>query len=206
MTAPVDSKPRRRLARDERAQQLLDTAEQLFVERGYAAVTLKDIAQAAGVSRPILYEHYPSKERVFLACVERARKDFADEFFSQLEPSTEDRRAQIAFGAHAYFSTLASDPARFTMLLYTRDALPLDTANELERLRKWSTDQIANLLRMSAPDTDPARVEAAAEAISGTSERLWLWWRTKPHMPQSEVEEHYTTIVHAIVERGMRAA
>ncbi len=60
-----------RLPRAEREQQILDVAHALFAERGYGAVTMDEVAAEVGVTKPLLYNYFGNKERLFLACVER---------------------------------------------------------------------------------------------------------------------------------------
>src|SRR4030088_1557488 len=62
--------------REVRNQQLLDIAEKLFITKGFAATSIEDIARAAGITRPIVYSHFGTKEGIYLACVRRARTAF----------------------------------------------------------------------------------------------------------------------------------
>src|SRR6478735_2976574 len=63
---------RTRLSRAERMQQTLDVAHELFAERGYAAVTMDEVATAVGVTKPLLYNYFGNKERLYVACMEQA--------------------------------------------------------------------------------------------------------------------------------------
>jgi len=63
---------RSRLPRAERERQVLETAHALFAERGYAAVTMDEVAAEVGVTKPLLYTYFGNKERLFLACIEPA--------------------------------------------------------------------------------------------------------------------------------------
>ena len=59
-------------ARDDRMEQTLSAAHELFAERGYAAVKMDEIAAAVGVTKPLLYNYFGNKERLYIACMERA--------------------------------------------------------------------------------------------------------------------------------------
>src|SRR6476469_3658547 len=73
MFAPMDaSVTRTRLPRDDRKAQTLAAAHELFAERGYADVTMEEIAAAVGVTKPLLYNYFGNKERLYIACMERA--------------------------------------------------------------------------------------------------------------------------------------
>src|SRR5438046_10511990 len=63
---------RSRLAKADRMEQALLAAHALFAERGYAAVTMDEVAAAVGVTKPLLYNYFSNKERLYLACLERA--------------------------------------------------------------------------------------------------------------------------------------
>lgn len=69
MPCPLDTKPRWERRKDARPQELLDAALDLFVERGYAATRLDDVARRAGVSKGTLYLYYENKEDLFKAVV-----------------------------------------------------------------------------------------------------------------------------------------
>src|SRR5437588_7471907 len=64
-----------RLPADERRATILEAAGQLFGERGYDGTTLDDVAAAAGVTKPIIYRHFSSKQGLYLALLERHRQD-----------------------------------------------------------------------------------------------------------------------------------
>src|SRR4029079_3096341 len=69
---------RTRLPRAERERQMLETAHALFAERGYAEVTMDEVAAAVGVTKPLLYNYFGNKERLYAACMARAAAGLAD--------------------------------------------------------------------------------------------------------------------------------
>src|SRR5919112_1508946 len=68
----MDASVRTRLSRDDRMEQTLGAAHELFAARGYAAVTMDEVAAAVGVTKPLLYNYFGNKERLYIACMERA--------------------------------------------------------------------------------------------------------------------------------------
>ena len=71
MTATSDARPRsNRLPRNERRRQLLDAALEVFVSQGYHAAAMDEIAERAGVSKPVLYQHFPGKLDLYLALLD----------------------------------------------------------------------------------------------------------------------------------------
>src|SRR5688500_7867062 len=67
--------PRRRMARADRERQMLQVAEQVFASRGYQAASMDEIAEQVGVSKPMLYAYFGSKDGLLLACIRRARAE-----------------------------------------------------------------------------------------------------------------------------------
>jgi AcrR family transcriptional regulator len=161
---------------------------------------MEDIARAAGVSRPIVYEHFESKEGVYIACVERARVSFEKTLARvvELEASPRD---QIAMGASALFSTLESDPGRWLLLFGSNAVLPGQHSARLAALRFTTIAQIEFLLRAGNPDAPTATLSACAHAISGVGERLGHWWLSKPELSREDIEHHYCHVVEAIVDQ-----
>src|SRR5690349_19613226 len=71
VTATPDAKPRgTRLPRMARRRQLLSAAQEVFVENGYHAAAMDEIAERAGVSKPVLYQHFPGKLELYLALLD----------------------------------------------------------------------------------------------------------------------------------------
>ena len=73
MTAQTVPGPRRRVPRAERERQIVDAAVAVFGERGYAEVSMEQVAERVGVTKPVLYTHFGSKEGLLLAAIARAR-------------------------------------------------------------------------------------------------------------------------------------
>ena len=102
----------RRRAMSRRCEQLLEVAERLFIERGYAAVSMEDIARAAGVTRPVVYDHFTTREGAYVACATRARESYEARLVERIDPTLSPRE-QLRAGADAYFSMVedANKPA-----------------------------------------------------------------------------------------------
>src|SRR5258707_13833540 len=106
---------KRRLPWEVRAKQLLDVAEDLFAHRGYEATTIGDIARAADVTRPIVYEHYKSKEGMYVACVQRARTEFETELAASVMAAT-DLVDVVGRGGDVYFALHERGAHRWAIL------------------------------------------------------------------------------------------
>src|SRR5215470_361575 len=101
---------RSRLSRDERMEQTLGVAHDLFAARGYADVTMDEIAAAVGVTKPLLYNYFGNKERLYIACMERAG-DSLTTIVASAVAETESPGEALAAGVRAFFAFLDTDRA-----------------------------------------------------------------------------------------------
>ena len=175
---------RQRLARAARMEQLLDVAEHIFAERGYGATSIERLAQAAGVSRPVIYSHFGSKDGIYLACLRRARR-LLDEQVLAAVIDVEDLEARLAAGIDATFAFIESYPDRWAVV-YHGVAVTGPVAEEAWRLRLATVEEIAALIQIAARDTPPRQVEAFAHALSGAVEETERWWRNTPGLTRKE--------------------
>ena len=110
----------RRLTAEARRRQLFDVALTLFADHGYAATTMDDIAEAAGVTKPLVYQHFASKRALYLELMDV----FSHEIVAAIARATgeaEGPRQQVELGFAAYFELMLADERAFR-LLYGRDA------------------------------------------------------------------------------------
>jgi AcrR family transcriptional regulator len=182
------------MAPSDRYAQLLRVAEELFVTRGFAAVSMEDIARAAGVTRPVVYDHFQTKERAYLACVERARAAYEAELLQQVDPHASPRE-QLRAGAEGHFAMLERDPARWRLLFGSSAVLPGEASSELAALRFSTIEQIRRLMAAAAPAAPPERIEACAQVVDGAAERLGHWWITRPDISRATLVEHFLDIL-----------
>jgi AcrR family transcriptional regulator len=109
----------RRLTAEQRRQQLYAVALELFAQRGYRATTMDDIAEAAGVTKPLLYQHFSSKRALYLELVDSIAHDLLSAI-SEAVVRADGPRQQVELGFAAYFRLVVSREAEFR-LLYGRD-------------------------------------------------------------------------------------
>ena len=109
----------RRLTAEQRRQQLFSVSLELFAQRGYRATTMDDIAEAAGVTKPLLYQHFSSKRSLYLELVDSIAKDLLTAI-STAVAGADGPRQQVELGFAAYFRLVVTREAEFR-LLYGRD-------------------------------------------------------------------------------------
>ncbi len=110
----------RRLTADARRRQLFDVALRLFAEHGYAATTMDDIAEEAGVTKPLVYQHFESKRALYLELMDVFSHRLVDRIV-EATSQAEGPRQQVELGFAAYFALMVDNEAAFR-LLYGRDA------------------------------------------------------------------------------------
>jgi AcrR family transcriptional regulator len=119
VTLDADQTISRRLTGEQRRQQLVEVAASLFSEHGYRSTTMDDVAEAAGVTKPLLYQHFSSKKALYLELVD----EIAHRCLAAIAEATEraeSPRQKVEHSLNAYFILVVSDKASF-QLLYDRD-------------------------------------------------------------------------------------
>jgi AcrR family transcriptional regulator len=131
----------KRLPADRRRQQLLDVALGLFAERGYNATTMDDTAEAAGVTKPLLYQHFDSKRALYLELVDSVATTLLDAL-AKAVASADGPRQQVERGFAAYFHLVVTHPDAFNLLFGSN--VPHDP--ELSRVVRKVQDTIAEAI------------------------------------------------------------
>src|ERR1700749_2416060 len=106
---------RSRLSRGERMEQTLGVAHELFAERGYAEVTMDEVAAAVGGTKPLLYNYFGNKERLYLACMEPAGDALLAAVLGAVERTTTPQQA-LRSGLYAFFEFVDRDRSAWRVL------------------------------------------------------------------------------------------
>ncbi|MEU5877699.1 TetR/AcrR family transcriptional regulator [Spirillospora sp. NPDC047279] len=177
---------RRRMSRAERERQMLDVAEAVFAEQGYRSTSMDEIADRCGVSKPMLYEYFGSKDGLFHASMARSKAELYDVTQKAMAGAT-DPRDILWRGMLAYFEFVDSHSDGFVTLLSEPLNVPADSGDLVEETRQQQSALITGVLKSFAPDAPDATLQAFTEIIIGGCERLALW-RTR-HPDAMSVEE-----------------
>ena len=204
-TPPIERFPHGRVPGHVRAEQLLDVAERLFAEAGYGGTSIEAIAASAGVTKPLVYRHFGSKEGVYLACLRRARSQMED-MLAEGWATTDDLRGQLAAGADAYFRFVESDPARWRVLFGGDAAVPAAVAEEATEMHLATERRFVHLLRDTPAAADEQRVLAFCHAVGGAAHQLAQWWLRTPGISREQLVEWYVAMtwegVRSLLEPG----
>ncbi|HVT42597.1 MAG TPA: helix-turn-helix domain-containing protein [Acidimicrobiales bacterium] len=156
----------RRLTAEQRRQQLFAVALELFAQRGYRATTMDDIAEAAGVTKPLLYQHFSSKRALYLELVDSVARDLLTAI-GRAVLQADGPRQQVELGFAAYFKLVVRHEAEFR-LLYGRDHADDE---ELGRALRAVEDAIAEAIDpLIDAGLDPDHRRLLAYGIVGMAE------------------------------------
>jgi AcrR family transcriptional regulator len=163
----------RRLPADQRREQLLDVALRLFAARGFAATTMDDIAAAAGVTKPLLYQHFASKRALYLELVDSIARDMLLAI-SGATSEANGPRQQVEAGFAAYFDLVVTHQDAFRVLFGSD--LPDDP--EMSRALRRVEDTVAEAVHAlidAGLDSEHRRLLAYAVVGMATgASRHWL--------------------------------
>ncbi|TDC77777.1 TetR/AcrR family transcriptional regulator [Actinomadura sp. 7K507] len=179
------------MSRAERERQMLDVAEEVFGERGYQATSMDEIAERCGVSKPMLYEYFGSKDGLLVACVGRSKAELLDVTQKAMAGATNPEDI-LWRGMVAYFSFIDTHSRSFAMLLREPTAATPGTAEAIEATRRQQSTLIAGVLATFAPSAPAGVIEAYTQIIIGASERLALWQTSRPDVPAEEAARYMT--------------
>src|SRR5258705_1248660 len=117
LTATSDPRPRSsRLPRHERRRELLDAGLEVFVSQGYHAAAMDDIAERAGVSKPVLYQHFPGKLELYLALLDESVGTLLDTVRDALR-SNPDPKQRVAATFGAYFEYVGGNGQAYRLVV-----------------------------------------------------------------------------------------
>jgi AcrR family transcriptional regulator len=172
---PPGNRRGNRLPRDERRGQLLIAASEVFVERGYHAAGMDEIADRAGVSKPVLYQHFSSKLELYLAVLQRHVDNLVSGVRQALRTTT-DNRQRLRAAVQAFFDFIEHDGQGYR-LIFENDYVTEPTVSAQVRVATEScTDAVFDLIsRDSGLEAHRARMIAVGlVAVSVDCARYWL--------------------------------
>ncbi|MEU3990527.1 TetR/AcrR family transcriptional regulator [Streptomyces platensis] len=189
---------RNRAARAEARTRIEDTAARLFAERGFAGTTIGEIAAEAGLSKPMLYRHFDSKQELHLALLERHRDELAAAPVRELLHGAGDLDTRMTAMYDAWFGYVESHPYTWRMMFRdtTGDAEVAAFHRELQR-RQRETDMA--LLREFVPGLPEAELEPLGEAIRSALYGLALWWLERPEQPRELLVATMTRLTRGLI-------
>ncbi|MEV8015094.1 TetR/AcrR family transcriptional regulator [Streptomyces sp. NPDC086554] len=190
MTVNRDSEGRRRrVPRKEREQQIIDVAVQVFAKRGYHAASVDEIAELAGISKPMVYLYLDSKEGLFLACLSREADRLVAAFQGAARAGGAAPELRLHAGLSAFFAFVAEHRDSWVVLHRQASELSETIAAAVADARRAVMAQVAGLVwdgitesgggspaaRLSDEDAD-----FVAHALVGAADSLTDWMGSHP--------------------------
>ncbi|MFF2204622.1 TetR/AcrR family transcriptional regulator [Streptomyces sp. NPDC058145] len=183
---------RRRMGVEERRQQLIGVALDLFSRRSPDEVSIDEIAAAAGISRPLVYHYFPGKLSLYEAALKRASEDLASRF---AEPHEGPLGARLLRVMRRFFDFVDEHGPGFSALMRGGPAVPADEVRSREHVS--TTNALIDSVRQAAYEqmlahlgvTDaPPRLELVVRSWISLAESTALIWLDGRRVPRAELE------------------
>ncbi|MFJ8963162.1 TetR/AcrR family transcriptional regulator [Lentzea sp. NPDC102401] len=183
--------------------QMLTVAEEIFAEQGYLATSMDEIAERVGVSKPMLYEYFGSKEGLLIGCIHRARTELREKTAAAIA-GAQSPEEFLRLGLLAFFEFI-DEHRRSWALLRQEAAVAVPSAQEeVEGIRQQQTDMIGAVLASFTPEMDPLEVEAFAEIVVGATERLAVWMERRPAVGPALATDYVMAVIWPGVSDRLR--
>jgi AcrR family transcriptional regulator len=199
---PTDAEERPRtgrMPRSARRAQLLESALDVFVAQGYHAAAMDDIADRAGVSKPVLYQHFPGKLDLYLALLDNACDEVVDGVREALA-STTDNKERVAATTQAFYRYVANAGGAFRLVFESDLTSEPAVRERVERVTHLCADAIAEVIADDTgfPEEASRLLAVALVGMSQVSARFWL--ATEGQLPQDTAIE----LISSLAWRGIR--
>ncbi|MEV3860741.1 TetR/AcrR family transcriptional regulator [Streptomyces sp. NPDC050095] len=197
---------RKRVPRHVREQQIIDVAVQVFAKRGYHAASVDEIAELAGISKPMVYLYLDSKEGLFLACLRREADRLVSAFQEAARGAGAAPELRLYAGLSAFFAFVAAHRDSWVVLHRQASELSEAIAAAVGEARRAVMAEVAGLVRDGITDSGRgARLgdedaDFVAHALVGAADSLTDWMERNP----AESPEGITLRLMNMVWVGMR--
>ncbi|MEU6241198.1 TetR/AcrR family transcriptional regulator [Streptomyces sp. NPDC047024] len=177
---------RRRMGVEERRQQLIKVALDLFSRRSPDEVSIDEIASAAGISRPLVYHYFPGKLSLYEAALKRASEDLAGRFVEPLEGPLGLRLLRVM---RRFFDFVDEHGPGFSALMRGGPAVGSSATNALiDSVRQAAYEQILTHLGIEDVAAAPPRLELVVRSWISLAESTALIWLDGRRVPRAELE------------------
>lgn len=164
-----------RLPRTARRSQLLQAAREVFVAQGYHASAMDDIAERAGVSKPVLYQHFPGKYELYLALIDQHATEIVDGVRAALA-STDEPLDRVEATISAFFDFVDREGESFR-LVFESDLISDEAVQErVDRVIRECAHAIAEVIvaESGRPEEDAELLGVALSGMANVTARFWL--------------------------------
>jgi AcrR family transcriptional regulator len=174
----MKSRPRKRLTLDQRRTRILAAATRLFARQGYEGASMSAIAAGAGITKPVLYDHFVSKEALFETLLRSIRDDLLAKGRAIGQSSASDEH-RFRSAVDAFFAFVEGQPDAAKILLIVPQGNPV-TVKLSRDVQRGATAAISRLLKSCLPAGRTWQYEAAGEFLKEGLHALAKWWLSHP--------------------------
>ena len=183
--------PKKRLSADARREVIEQAATEVFAERGYHGASIDEIARRSGVSPPVVYDHFDSKQVLHRRLLDRHYAELRQVWRDNL-PGDEPQEERIARSFDAWFAYVESHPYAARMMFRDTtgdpeaDAIRRDVAAESRAAIRPIMGEEPGAHNIAGAD-DEESLDMAWEVVRAVLQSLALWWYEHPHVPRERI-------------------
>ena len=193
----MDEPPKRRLRPEQRRRVIEDAAAALFAESGYGGARLEDIAARAGITKQLLYRHFPDKQALYIALLERHRDDL--DSFAAVIPSAGTLEQRLRAVADVWLDYVQAHAYAWKLLFRDSGGGPEIQTFRLE-VHARARATLAGLIRsLSIAPIPEHEVEPLAELLSMGQAALALWWIDDPTLSRDAILDAIVRVWHGVL-------
>jgi AcrR family transcriptional regulator len=188
------------MPRKARRAQLLDAALEVFVAQGYHSAAMDDIADRAGVSKPVLYQHFPSKLDLYLALLDQTCDTVIHAVRQALESSPDHNKQRVQATVDVFYAYVANAGGAFR-LVFESDLVNEPAVRErVDRVTNECADSIAGVIHddTGLPSEESQLLAVSLVGMAQVSARFWL--AKEGRIPQDDA----ANLVAGLAWRGIR--
>lgn len=198
--ATIADFPHGRVPRAVRERQLLALAEELFAERGYAGASMDELARRAGVTKPVVYDVFGSKEGLYLACVERSAEELRNTVTAATR-AADGIEGKLHAGGLAFLRFAVEHRVAWDVIFLSPDGRFADAA---QGIRRRQGALVAELFAENATqEVDAVSLDAIVTFVNGGYETLAGWAFEHPDVPLEQLADLFVALLAPGLERFM---
>jgi AcrR family transcriptional regulator len=187
------------MPRNARRAQLLESALEVFVAQGYHAAAMDDIAERAGVSKPVLYQHFPGKLDLYLALLDQSCDTVIDNCRQALS-STDDNKQRVAAAMHVFYDYVAKAHGAFRLVFESDLTNEPAVRERIDRVTRECAEAITEVIHTDTglPSEQSRLLSVSLVGMAQVSARFWL-------DSEGDVDQHDAAdLVASLAWRGIR--
>jgi AcrR family transcriptional regulator len=200
------------MAPEQRREHLIDAAIEVILERGYAGVSIEAIAREAGITRPVVYDHFPNLNRLLYAVIEREERIALEQLAAVVpgQPGDHEPAELLVIGVTRFLDAVTSRPATWRLILLPLEGTPSIVREHVKVNRASVLAQIEALVRWTLERSDGSHeldVQLTARSIRDWSEQAGRMVLTDPdRYPPARYERFVKDFLALLTGAGSTAS